>query len=145
VEWLVKKLMIAENIEIVMDVKGFDNSLRINRDIEIATFRLIQEMLNNAIKHSGANLARVTIRLNKNLIVKVSDNGRGFDTSGSKTDLLKENKFGLIGMEERLQQLGGRMKISSRPGKGTNILLVIPADRLEEGVRENENGGADCR
>jgi two-component system sensor histidine kinase ComP len=145
VEWLVKKLMIEENIEIVVGTKGINNSVRLDRDIEIAAFRLVQEMLNNAIKHSGANLAQVTIRLNKNLIIKVSDNGKGFNADCPKIDRLHENKFGLIGMEERVRQLGGRLKISSRPGKGTTIVLFIPTDKMDgRADKEDENVGANC-
>jgi two-component system sensor histidine kinase ComP len=126
VQWLVKKLMTEESIEIVMDTKGLDHSVRLDHNVELAAFRLIQEILNNAVKHATADLVQVTIRLNKNLIVKVSDNGQGFDASCSKIDLLKENKFGLIGMEERAQQLGGKLKISSRPVKGTSVVFFIP-------------------
>ena len=134
VEWLVKKLMIEEDIEIILNSKGFDNSIRLDHNVELAAFRLIQEALNNVIKHAGADLVQVTIRLTKNLIIKVSDNGQGFDASYSKTDLLKENKFGLVGMEERVQQFGGRLKISSRPVQGTSIVFFIPvAEAWAEG------------
>jgi two-component system sensor histidine kinase ComP len=142
VEWLVKQLMIDEDVEIVVDSKGFDNSIRLDHNIELAAFRLIQEMLNNTVKHAGADLVRITIRLTKDLIVKVSDNGQGFDASSSKIDLLKENKFGLVGMEERVQQLGGKLKISSRPARGTNIMFLIPNSRRQ--AEQYQNIGADC-
>lgn len=144
VEWLVKKLMIEENIEIAVDTKGFNDSVRLERNVEIAAFRLVQEILGNAVKHAGADLARVAIRLGKNLIIRASDNGKGFNACYSRIDLLNENKFGLIGMEERVRQLGGRLKIVSRPGKGTAIMLLIPvADRMDGGM-DDENVSVHC-
>jgi PAS domain S-box-containing protein len=101
--------------------------LRLDSDIEIALYRLIQEGLNNVKKHADATDA--TIRLVAsfpNIILRIEDNGKGFDAENRLASAINEKRMGLRSMEERVAILGGKMRIESRPMQGTKILIEIP-------------------
>ncbi len=101
--------------------------LRLDSDIEIALYRLIQEGLNNVKKHADATDA--TIRLVAsfpNIILRIEDNGKGFDTENRLASAINEKRMGLRSMEERVALLGGKMRIESRPMQGTKIFIEAP-------------------
>lgn len=91
---------------------------RMPASTEIVVYRIVQELLNNAVKHSGATtiLAQV-IRQGDNLSITVEDNGKGFDIS--KTDITKG--AGLANVKARVDYLKGQMDIQSAPGRGTSV------------------------
>lgn len=87
----------------------------------ISLYRVVQEALQNVVKHSGAKEATVTFSSEDDYAsVRIEDNGRGFDTGHIR------NGIGLDGMRERLRLVGGTFKIDSRPGAGTRIEARIP-------------------
>jgi signal transduction histidine kinase len=92
--------------------------------VEIATFRIIQEALNNAYKHGKTKKVRVSLGVEDTvLVLSVKDWGCGF----SAIELKKESeKLGLIGMQERATLLKGTCKVISAPGEGTEVLVRIP-------------------
>ena len=92
--------------------------------VEQCVFRVAQEALENAIRHSGAR--RVTVQLERaadNLILTIADDGQGFQIDGPGT----EDHFGLRGMRERAELACGRLEVSSAPGQGTRVRLAIEA------------------
>jgi two-component system, NarL family, sensor histidine kinase UhpB len=94
--------------------------------IETALYRVAQEALRNAIKHSRAN--RVDIRLaveSKGVTCSIRDDGRGFDVA-AVMDRRGDRGLGLIGMRERLNAVDGEFNIHSAPGRGTEIRIVVP-------------------
>jgi len=85
---------------------------------------IIRESLTNIAKHSEANEIRVDIKsLNGELFMSIMDNGIGFD---SKKIGKQTGKYGLIGLQERVRLVEGKIKIDSTPGKGTKILIIVP-------------------
>ncbi len=120
-------------VHLVSEQSGIKGSLnihnlngRLDKRLELFTFRLAQETLNNIIKHSGANEFSVILQENKNnLRLIVSDNGKGFDLkeTGNGYGL---NGFGLFNMKERVESFGGELKIDSTAGEGTVIMAIIP-------------------
>lgn len=91
-------------------------------DEEIIIYRIIQECLNNIIKHSEAAKAKVLIRkLSDKVIIKVEDDGKGFDRE--KTS---KGGFGLVGLEERVALLEGEFVIKSKIDEGTLIVIELP-------------------
>lgn len=110
------------NKAVKIDFITIREDVRIPIKLEIAIFRLIQESVQNAIKHAEATLINVKIEINKtNVIVVIKDDGKGFDVS-----VIKEGSFGLIGMKERSELLNGEISIDSVIGKGTVIMISIP-------------------
>jgi two-component system sensor histidine kinase DegS len=102
----------------------FGQEKRLPSRFEVAIFRLIQESVQNALKHAEPTEIQVKMELNKNrLFVIIKDNGKGFDTS-----VKKENAFGLIGMKERVDLLEGTLEIRSQLGVGTTVSIQIPLD-----------------
>lgn len=95
---------------------------RLPANYEVALFRLIQESVQNAIKHAKPSEIQVKLEIDKSKVsVVIKDDGAGFDTSQKKT-----NSFGLIGMRERVELLEGELSIDSKIGKGTVVLIQIP-------------------
>jgi len=100
---------------------------RLPRETEIITYRLVQECFNNIAKHSSATL--VNIHLNSTDVyveLRVEDNGVGFRVEEA---LERRNSFGLLGMMERVELLGGAFDVQSLPTKGTRIKVQLPIKR----------------
>lgn len=101
--------------------------LKLGFDTEINLYRLIQEGLNNIKKH--ANAGHVVIRLvasSPNIILRIEDNGKGFNVERRLARSFKERRLGLSSMEERVSLLEGTLSIKSQPSKGTRILVEVP-------------------
>lgn len=120
---------------------GMDD-VRIDGDAGIHVFRIVQEALNNVRKHSHAD--EVKIRLvasHPNVILRVEDNGEGFDPVQRPSEALSEKRMGLLGMRERADMLGGRFDLQSLPGKGTRLLVEFPLPGLR--VEDGDDGLGD--
>ena len=93
------------------------------RDISLSLFRVAQEALQNALKHSGTKQFAVSLRSSENVIqLEVSDHGAGFDVEGAKLD----RGLGLVSMQERAHLVHGTFTIESADGDGTRILVRVP-------------------
>lgn len=102
--------------------------------ISLTVFRIVQEALSNVAKHARANNAVTQLEfLEKNLKLYVYDDGIGFDTAklNDRNEDITSG-FGLVSMRERVELLGGDMRISSKPGKGTRLNIIIPFTQEEE-------------
>lgn len=105
---------------------GLDDS-RLDSDTEINLYRMIEESLTNIKKHADAS--HVIIRLVSSfpkIILRIEDNGKGFDLEKRLATALIEKRMGLHNMEERVSLLEGTMRIQSRPMQGTRILIEVP-------------------
>ena len=99
---------------------------QIPSEIEESLFRIIQEAIRNAIKHSGGNKIGVEINeAQSRFLISITDNGKGFD------QLLPRSRraFGIISMTERTELLGGELRIVSRLGEGTSVEINIPTGK----------------
>ncbi|WP_071393494.1 sensor histidine kinase [Bacillus tuaregi] len=95
---------------------------RLPANYEVALFRLVQEAVQNAMKHAEASEVMVKLEFQRDyLTVIVRDNGKGFDMEKKKP-----NSFGLIGMKERVELLEGELSFDSKVGKGTMVIIQIP-------------------
>ena len=89
--------------------------------IAIGLYRICQEALSNALRHAGASCAVVTLSRDGNEVtLTVADDGRGFDLAATRG---QAGRFGLLGMAERAEALGGRLAIESAPGEGTRVTV----------------------
>jgi signal transduction histidine kinase len=99
---------------------------RLSPPVEIALYRVVQEALNNVIKHAKASRAHVELAWRESMVqCAVRDDGVGFEVAPSKRVL----GLGLTGMRERLEALGGELVIRSVPGQGTVLTATIPVER----------------
>jgi PAS domain S-box-containing protein len=93
----------------------------------MALYRIYQELMNNIIKHARAT--EIDIQFEKTLEVAeliVRDNGVGFSVPSDWLELARHKHLGLVGLQERVEAVGGRVEIRSKPGKGTTVRVVIP-------------------
>lgn len=124
-EWLASNM--SEHTEIKVEVKTRGTERRLPAEVELVLFRIVQEALSNVRRHSQATEAQVTVEFgDKRIMIIIKDNGKGFVPPETTSDLVKEGRFGLAGMHERIQLLGGSLKIDSAPGKGTTIIVEAP-------------------
>jgi two-component system, NarL family, sensor histidine kinase DegS len=107
-----------------------DDELPLSADQAIAIFRVMQEALTNARKHSGAEQVQVKLqRRDGEVVLQVEDDGRGFAPEHTPP-----GHYGLVGMRERAQLVGGHLEIHGRPGKGTRVVLRVPLDDQASGA-----------
>jgi PAS domain S-box-containing protein len=104
---------------------------RLPPDIEITCFRVSQEALTNIIKHAKASDVEINLFYkNDDLNLQIKDDGVGFNFFSAIQKGLKGESMGLLGMQERVELIGGRIKINSKPGGGTQINVVFPSEVL---------------
>lgn len=112
---------LADVIEIKSEIDLIDNLFP--KEVEINVYRIVQESLNNVIKHSDASEAEIKIKKAENeVIITIKDDGRGFDTTNFKA---KGTGLGLVGLRERTNMLGGKISINSSLGNGTEIKVKV--------------------
>ena len=113
-------------LEFCGDLRGLDRL--IPPEGEIHVYRIFQESLTNIARHSGASFFRVVVSKDVGQVsFSLEDNGRGFDVNSFRKAAAKSGSIGLAALKERARLLAGDLSISSQPGVGTKINLVIPA------------------
>ncbi|MBU1001103.1 MAG: PAS domain S-box protein [Proteobacteria bacterium] len=113
-------------VQIVLSSAGMDN-LEPDSDIEINLYRLAQEALRNAVRHSRAQTVLVKlVASSPHILMRVEDDGCGFDIPLRRAEAVNDRRMGLQSMEERAKLLDGEFSISSVPGKGTRIFVKVP-------------------
>ncbi len=104
------------------------NVKRLPPALETVLYRVVQEALNNVAKHAQARSVKILLRSSENVVYcKIVDDGVGFDPRSSKTGT-KERGLGLIGIREKLQPLGGTLRIVAAPGQGTKLVIEVPQE-----------------
>lgn len=132
IHWLVEGFSKRTSISTTLRIE--DHSAPLTPDILLVAFRTVQEGLTNITKHAQCSAVTIDISSHESVLtVEISDNGIGM-TSG---DGMKLQSFGLRGLQERAQSVGGWLDISSRSGHGTAIILTIP---LEEKTMASAGG-----
>ena len=121
--YLVDEGQSGTGLDVSLDVKG--NPQRLDPFVETVIFRIVQEALTNITRYAGVDHAVVQLVFEKELVVilRIIDEGKGFET-----EMLQNGRkgWGLAGMAERVESIGGTLRIDSSPGKGTLIEVVIP-------------------
>lgn len=125
-------------IQTTIETDGIVN--RLPSEIETVLFRITQESINNIIKHSHARQVTIHLYQDENFIyLHISDNGQGWNTNNVQFDHIPEG-LGLMSIQERAALVGGKVKIMSEIGLGTNILVQIPWQRHEDTFGGESNG-----
>jgi signal transduction histidine kinase len=119
---------LAQTAEDVVERLGGRLKLDLQESVEVpppwrqALARILREAVANAIRHGHARTISVELRDGDRIVLRVSDDGDGFDPSEPHP----ATRFGLISMRERTESLGGEFRLSSRPGEGTSVEVLIP-------------------
>lgn len=103
----------------------FGKEQRLDSKTEVSLFRLVQEAVQNALKHAEANEITVKVEMKNNLCtIIVRDDGKGFDVNQKR-----EKSFGIMGMRERVELLNGTLSIKSTIGAGTVVTIQVPINK----------------
>jgi PAS domain S-box-containing protein len=122
-EWLVQDFSRRTGIKAELDLDLDEHALALDDRLATAMFRALQESLTNVARHSRASRVDVSLAIpNGALVLKVQDNGKGMAPGEER----KSGSFGLLGMRERVQALGGRVMVRSNPGEGTTLEVSVP-------------------
>ena len=121
-EWQAREVSRRTGIKVDVTAENVPDSLP--DGIRTCVYRIAQEALHNVSRHSGAKTAVITVREDGgSLFLSVADDGSGFDP-------VRTRGLGMLGMEERVRQLGGRFEIQSAPGKGATLLVTLPVKTM---------------
>src|SRR3990172_3280096 len=113
-----------EELEVKFSLQG--KEARLNPSVEMSLFRVVQEALSNVTRHAEATLARIELGFQPGSVsVQVSDNGKGFTPPRTPAEFAQAGHYGLLGMYERIELIGGKLSIQSQPG-GTTLVVVVP-------------------
>jgi len=124
-EWLLSNLEKQHKISTSMSING--KRRRLTPEKELIIFRIAQEVLNNARKHSNASAVNMSIEIEEEaLTMIISDDGRGFTIPQRASELVRSGKLGIVGMRERARLVDGTLIVQSEPDKGTTVTLRVP-------------------
>ena len=123
IEWQCREFEARTGIRCSMHTHIHD--LACTHEISTAVFRIFQETLTNIMRHARASAIRISISIDDDILVlKVNDNGRGI----TQEEISNSRSLGLLGMRERISGVGGELRISGEPGRGTMVKLTIPLE-----------------
>ncbi|WP_080874523.1 sensor histidine kinase [Oceanobacillus timonensis] len=124
VEGLLKELTQKVPLEIDAKIEAF----QVDKGVEDQLFRIFQESISNTLRHAkAANLHILLLERDENIIMRVVDDGIGFETESVKT-----SSYGMQNMRERAYEVGGTLKIISLPNEGTRLEVKVPIVRKED-------------
>jgi signal transduction histidine kinase len=139
IRWYARSALEARGLTVRYE--GFEPPTRVAPQLETALYRIAQESINNIAHHAEAR--NVTIRLVRDgdrLCLRVEDDGRGFDVLEPAAEAVRRRRFGLLGVRERAELVGGEVRIHSAPGRGTRLEVLVPVDGSRAEV-PGEGGG----
>lgn len=140
VKWLVTYM--KKKFDFTLIPRVDDTIDPIAENICFLLFQCTKELLFNVVKHSGEKQATMSIERTNDQKIKiiVSDNGNGFEPEAFEETQNSSDSLGLFSIEERLKDIGGRIKIASAPGQGTTVTLTAPAGEKKEAITTAEPG-----
>jgi signal transduction histidine kinase/ligand-binding sensor domain-containing protein len=131
-ESMIRGLSDSCSIKFNAEIDSLDGLL--SKDDEINIYRIVQESVNNIIKHSEATEAGIAIKKHaRERQITIHDNGKGFAAGASDSDGSRRHGFGLIGLAERGRMLGAKYKLHSAPGRGTTISIKLGLEERKDG------------
>jgi len=124
---LIQNLPRPGELSVGLEVNGPES--RLPAELELTAYRVVQEALNNVVRHAEARTATVTISFGDDVELRIRDDGRGMSPANHIHPRVDAG-LGLIGIRERVAQSDGSLRISSRPGRGTVIQVSVPTHQL---------------
>jgi signal transduction histidine kinase len=122
----------ANGTDILIQIETLGEARPLSEIIEENLLRIAQEAVTNVVKHSGARAAKIQLRFSpQTVVLQVQDDGRGFAPENCAGP--KDGHFGLLGIRERTERLGGQVSITSGPGMGTSLRIEIPVQASNDG------------
>lgn len=130
---MAKNVAVRSHIDVQVNAAGQRRRLR--AEVETILYRLAQEALNNAARHSKATGVKINLNFSaQDVSLEIQDNGVGFVPEAVLQTQAQRRAWGLLGMQERVMLVGGKLDIQSAPGVGTKLLANIPLEGFEEQI-----------
>ncbi|MBI5955059.1 MAG: hypothetical protein HY865_25665 [Chloroflexi bacterium] len=121
------EMLARETKTLQVDFYRTGQEKRLERDVELALYRIAQEALSNVVRHAKASHVTLNINFSEHEIsLEISDDGIGFVMPKGPTDFTTSGHFGLLGMRERSELIGGRLEVKSEAGGGTQVSVRLP-------------------
>lgn len=139
-EWLARKIQQDHNIQTRFHDDGQPKPLHEN--FRIVLFQAVRELLVNVVKHAHATHAQVLVRRDSDALrIIIEDDGTGFEISKVSAKVEAVRSFGLFNIRERVEYLGGQVKIRSEAGRGTRVTLIAPlkVEKADSETNERTN------
>ena len=137
IRWYTGNLQERTGLNLKVEVSGHENPM--SPAVKTAIFRIVQEALNNVIKHAAASSVNISLAYeHADVRVRIKDDGRGFDVLVQKNQTGSRPSLGLVGMQERASLLNGTFFVASMPDQGTLVEVTVPYHQDEKEV-EDEN------
>ncbi len=128
---LIEKFKETSDINVEYSIDDIDNILSVEKEINI--YRIVQECINNIIKHSKASHVKILIEKKENeLFILISDNGAGISYQQQQEIFNNNTGFGLVGIRERTKYLNGIFNLESSEGFGVSVKIIIPLEGKSE-------------
>jgi len=125
IRWYARSCLEEAGIKVDIDATEIDEPLSL--DVRITLFRIAQEAINNIVRHSKARGATIKLVQQANSItLRITDDGHGFDTDQISAEAIQKQRWGLVGIIERAELVGGKVQLASQPGHGTTIEVTMP-------------------
>jgi two-component system, NarL family, sensor histidine kinase UhpB len=135
IRWFARTNLEQAGIQVELEFP--DELPSLSQPLMTTLFRITQEGVNNIIRHSQARKACISLGLVENEVyLKISDDGHGFDPAQLSTEAIQKQHWGLLGIQERIELVRGRLSIHSDPQHGTTLMIYLPL--LE--TSGNQNG-----
>jgi signal transduction histidine kinase len=124
ISWKLSEIEKKYQINTILEKNAEETKISINK--KVLLYRVVSELLNNILKHAGADLIQVTVsEIEDKFYISVIDNGTGFN-GGEHWELTAKGSFGLFSIRERLDSIGGSLVIESENFTGTKVTIEIP-------------------
>ncbi len=118
-----------KSTKVKLELIQIGHEVRLAAPMEIALFRMAQEAINNALKHSRCKEIVLKVEFTETeVVMQIKDNGFGFDLEEAKAYAAERQSYGLLGMEERIRLLGGKFGIETDIGQGTKVWARVAYD-----------------
>lgn len=132
-EMLAREISQANDLQVDFYKSGQER--RLPREVELSLYRIAQEALNNVVHHAKAKFATLSLFFDQEIKLEVKDDGIGFAVPKSPTEFAPGGHFGLLGMRERTDLIGGILEVKSEAGEGTclSVRLTNATDSLPRG------------
>lgn len=133
IRWYARTNLEAAGIQVTLEFP--DELPSLSQPLTTTLFRITQEGVNNVIRHSQAKSVNISLGIQANdVYLRINDDGRGFDPAQISDQAFDMQHWGLVGMQERIELVGGKLSISSDPAHGTKLMVIAPLEKAKAEV-----------
>jgi len=137
IRWYARSRLEEAGIHVRLDIAN-EVTTRLPPQLETTLYRIAQEAMTNIVRHADAANATIQLaRENGHVCLRIEDDGRGFDVAQTPRQAVRRQHFGLLGVRERAELVGGTVNLTSQPGRGTQLEITLPVDETEANHGQN--------